>query len=376
MDRLNFYANQINQVLIRRKVINSPLTWAFWAGPDSVGPKSYAFAVDLREFPGKRIEVLHHQSVMADISTLLGGLKVSYVNHQGFCYIVKEEKIAELDPVDLVKFLTNAPCALIVGARGTGKTSVLQHVVKARKHKVIVFDPKAIPGKWLNAEVYGAGANYKEIWEKLQELSAEFQRRSKQLQHLNGKEFERLLLIIDEWWITNKRLPQAAEIVFEIVTIGREVGMDVFLCSATKTVQGLGIEGEGNLRDAFEVVLLSKVGNGFRVDIETEQGLVRANHPGPFKTGIELSKDDRILVAVAVRANNGSCAINRIDTIIKEKLPARFWQGENATFTYHRLQEKFAQWESLGLLTKPGRQNDGTMVGRMVTEELRRLAGV
>lgn len=387
-NRMIEYTNQINQVLIRRRVIDSPLVWEFWAGPDCMGPKSYAFAVDLQQFPGKRVEVLHHPDVMADISTLLGGLKVSFANTQGFCYIVKEEKVHSLDPVDLVEYLSKAECILFIGGRGTYKTSTLQYAIGAIKdRKIIVLDPKATPGKWLHAEAVGAGGDYEAIHNKLKDLQVELKRRLANIQ--NKASFERMLIISDEWWLINKNLPDAADLIFEIVTIGREVKMDVWLCSATQSVAGLGIEGEGELREAFDLVKTTKTGTKtiqtpegpldvsvVKAEIETDRGWIRAKHPGFFQLEVRLSKDDKILVAIAVKANGGSCAIGRISKIIEEKLPERFRIGPDASFTYHKLQAKFNEWETLGLLTKPERLANGQMSPRMVTPELKKLAGL
>jgi Cdc6-like AAA superfamily ATPase len=323
--------------------------------------------VDVDHFPGRHIEKLHDNKVISHISTNLGGLKVSWVNTQGFAYIVKEERVPQLEPIDLVEALAETPCALIHGTRGTGKTTLLQHVIRRRKHKVVVFDIKPIgENDWLHAQVFGRNMNFEEIDQELDNLVELLHNRIK------NASYEPLLIIADEWWLVPKTIPNATQRLFKILVSGRTAGMDVFVCGHSLRVKGLDIEGESDLLDGFVKVHLSKVRHQIRATIDFGDGPVKAQHPGPIRKRNQLSTFEAGLIRFAYQHNNGSFSVGSLHSAIKRELPERVWTS-GGILTYHQLQSLLSNWEERGLLI---RQDHTQKSARVPSKKLKRLAGI
>lgn len=370
-NKIYYYGQKINTVLKRRGVISEPLAWLCWAGPGFLGCEAYALVVDMNRFTGKRVELLHDSKVLADISTVLGGLKVSYTNTQGFAFVVKEERVYDLDPVDLLAALGETDCAFIVGRRSSGKTSLLQHIISQRQdRRVVVFDPKpAGENDWLKSEVYGLGANWGEIEKRLATLEEEINGRSK-----TGNR-EPLLIVADECYRTGRYVDNYVLRLADLALFGRTLGVDVIFSNHTTGVKGNALEGLSDLLDSFVEIKLFKSKDTFKATIDYGDGPIPAKHPGPFgeatPAGPELSDREKALALLVIKHNDGVFSVNRVEALVKEHLPPRY----QSDFTYHKLQAKFKEWEEAGLLSPAS--HDGTqMIGRKATQALIHACGV
>lgn len=363
------YANIINEVLLRRRVISTALVWGGWAGPDWMGPRTYAFAVNLGRFPGRRIEALHQKEVLDDISATLGGIKVGYTNAQGFAYVVKAEPVPALDPVDLLEVLVENPCARVIGPKGSGKTSLLQHLIsQARGKRIVVLDPKP-PGEnnWLHAVPRGLGANWTDMEAALSDMETLLHYRFE-----NGPNVP-VLIIADDYWGAARHVRDYPARMMEILTMGRTSRIDLIVGTHTDRVKGMGFDGQGDLLNNFDMdIRLSVIRDRHQSTIDFGEGPVPARHPGPF-----FSEEDRVLVGIALRYNDGFCSVGKMEKFIKSNriMRHRYWE-RNGPFTYHRLQARFKEWEGRGWLQASSQGGDGRKVGRQVSEELRELAEI
>lgn len=363
--KLAWYADQINKVLTRRRVIDSPLTWKAWAELGNT-PPAYALVVDLSRFPGKALERLYDSRVIHDISTILGGLKVGYTNSQGFAFVVKEERVPELEPVVLLDEIKAVDCVLIVAGRGKGKTNLLQHRVKNYAGTIIILDPKPVgENVWERGIVFGSGFNWPEIETKTADLVRWMDHRLR-----NGYD-KPALIVIDEFYRIIKNNPDVARRVFDdLLVSGRTAGIDVVCATHSERVKGLGIEGLGDLIENFDaIVRMSKIRQTYRATIDFGEGPIPAQPPGPF-----FSEIDRIIARFAIDQNDGVCTIRTIAELAKNH-PAirRKWGSE---FGKYRLEKRLADWESRGWLLPSIRDpQTGLPTGRRVSQALIDLSG-
>ena len=345
-----------------------PVPWIGQAGPTASAAFGnghtipvFVFKLDTRKVSAGKL--MNDRNLIHDIKTALGGrFQVYWKNSVGLCLVVDERPPKQ---VDLVETLAQGGCSLVVGPRGTGKTSLLQHVISKARCRVIVCDPKLqVAGKWPGAEVVGPGGNYEAIADKLSEIR-------QRMEH--GGYGERLLVIVDEYWISIKDKAVGESIAtdaFRIITLGREPQIDIILGTHSERVRGMGIDGEGDLRDAFDVVRLH---SGFTATItfsgndDTEHPAI---HPGPFSSTLParifLTDDEIKLVQWAVYRNGGSFSLGKMNECVKYT-SLKAWD-------IRRLAE---EWEAKGWLTAGDtRDAEGRLVGRRVTPELMRLAGI
>ncbi|HEX9921896.1 MAG TPA: hypothetical protein VGD99_04475 [Anaerolineae bacterium] len=367
MNRAEYYALIINDVLVNReKVVKEPVVFSHWAGPGFLDANAYALAVDLYSIKAPQRK-LHSPDVIAAISTMLEGRKVGWVNSRGFAYIIKESLVDKLaPPVKLLEEMAAVDCAFVSGGRNVGKTTLLRHVVKLRRdRRVIVFDPKpAGENDWLHAEVYGLGANWNEIGDRLDQLEEQINTRSKR------GEYEPLLIIADECYRTRRYVMNYVERLIDIALFARTLGVDVIFANHGTGVKANDLEGLSDLLDSFAHIHLEKLRAGqIKATIDYGDGPLNAEHPGPF--GDEPPADplasltiiDEMIVKVALKHCGGFCSLDEVIKAGQEALPARY-HGE---LTRHKLNSRFQAWEEAGLLLPASRDGAGRLVGRQVT---------
>lgn len=189
----------------------------------------------------------------------------------------------------LLDVLSEAQRTLIVGASNAGKTTLLQHVITQRltTSRVVVIDPHASPDRWpAAAQVVGPGRDYDAIGQALQALLDLMTRRYKEIgagQVREGKH-EPITVIIDEWWAIKENLPGAGRIIATLLVESRKAAFSVFVGTHSDRVKGLGIEGQGDLRDGFVMVRLTNVKGQHRATVDFGDGEIEATPPGPFVT--------------------------------------------------------------------------------------------
>ena len=326
-----------------------PSTWAAYGKP---ALPVFVLELDTRQVSAGKL--MKDKNLLHDIATALGGrFQVYWMNSIGLALVIDERPPKQ---IDLVEALDKSECAMVVGPRGTGKTTLLQHIIQKRGGNIVIFDPKLqTPGKWPDAEIVGAGGDYAAIAERLAEIVRAME---------NGGYGERVLVVVDELWLTLKSLPVIAPDVWKIVTLGREPMVDIIVGTHSEMVKGLGIEGQGDLRDSFDVVRLKP---GFQATFAMAgQEEKEAVHPGPFEATqlarITLTDDEIKLVQWAVYRNGGSFSLGKMEPVCR-----------HTNFTPFGIRRLAEEWEARGWLTEDSRLPNGQRLGRRVTPKLMQL---
>lgn len=355
------HQNVIIQSLKQERVIknDNDVQFSHIATPQFMGCDAWAYAVDLDNL-NIQLKNLHKQDVLARISANLGGIKVSYANTQGFAFIIKNERVASLEPVDLLEVCQEPDDAgrlhdiWIYGVKGSGKTSLIQHIVQSdieAGRRVHVSDPKPnIENDWSGAKTYGNGYKYNEIDDCITEMDRVLTEYGK-----TGIEVP-YTFIFDEWFTINGRIPDAAKRVISTVTIARTAGIRVILGTHSERVKAAGVEGEGDLMLNFNIkVLLAK---GFKTKVDYGGGEIPAKHPGPFITSTptiidvqptdKLTDSERLLIRLSYERNKGSFAVTSLNNATSNE------------FTHHQIRTILADFERRGLLVKEGNRRRPT----------------
>ena len=148
----------------------------------------------------------------------------------------------------------NGKHILIVGTTGSGKTHTLKYLLSTTEGEIHVLDPHAAPNEWpKNCQVHGAGRNFTDINNTLQqarnELNHRYQERSK-----GTKEFQQLTIALDELPSICSEVEEANTIFSQIAREGRKVKMFLALSTQSDRVKTLNIAGEGDVRDNFATI--------------------------------------------------------------------------------------------------------------------------
>jgi hypothetical protein len=192
--------------------------------------------------------------------------------------------------VDLLAALDGAQCALIVGPRDSGKTTILQHVIARRldRSHVLVLDPHSHPTRWPpGCKVVGTERNFQMIENALKALLNLMNERYREIGKGLVREGEHpsVTVIIDEWRAIVYQLGRtAADIIKTLLAESRKTNIDVFVGAHSERVKALGIEGEGDLKDGFVMVRLTinKMTKERKATIDYGEGEIPATLPGPF----------------------------------------------------------------------------------------------
>jgi hypothetical protein len=174
----------------------------------------------------------------------------------------------------------------MVGARDSGKTTVLQWIISRRlqSSKVVVIDPHASPGKWEGCIVVGTGRDYLEIEKALDALIQLMTTRYDDIGQ--GKVAEgqhrKITILIDEWRAIVANVRSASAAIKALLTESRKTAFSVFLTSHSDRAKPLGLEGEYDLKDGFAVARLSIANGHRRATLDTGDGEIPVMLPGPF----------------------------------------------------------------------------------------------
>jgi energy-coupling factor transporter ATP-binding protein EcfA2 len=137
---------------------------------------------------------------------------------------------------------------LLIGGKGTGKTTLLNALIAARSGTLLVLDPHYSPGDWARATtIVGAGRNYQSIETALKEMQKELDGRYQSRSHGEGV-FDQITLCGDEWRSISKNIEDAGRIVTALATEGRKVRITLLAASHNDTVGSLGTAGD---KEAF-----------------------------------------------------------------------------------------------------------------------------
>lgn len=191
--------------------------------------------------------------------------------------------------VDLLAALDSVQRCLIVGASDSGKTTLLQWLVSRRLNtsRVIVIDPHAYPGKWPDsADLVGSGRDYQAIDKALTALVQLMTKRYDEIGRGAVAEMAhgRVTVLIDEWRAIVYALGKpASEAIKTLLVESRKAAFSVFVATHSDRAKPLGLEGEYDLKDGFDVVRLSIVDGQRQATIDHGNGETPAVLPGPYQ---------------------------------------------------------------------------------------------
>lgn len=198
-----------------------------------------------------------------------------------------EDTIAEIPLMPALQYADNI---LIVGGKGSGKTSLLQHLELARtaKEEIIVMDSHAAPAQW-QSKMIGFGRDYQailsEMKSSLREMDTRYKRRTR-----GDTSYNVTTSIIDEFTLLPDTLKELYDFDIKtysrpLLTEGRKVKMNCIWGIHSDRVAALGMKGAGDLKECFDVVVYLKNVKGHRYaicDFGEGKEDTRYAHPGPF----------------------------------------------------------------------------------------------
>lgn len=190
----------------------------------------------------------------------------------------------------LMDALRDEECILVHGPKGSGKTTVLLHVIRdrlMRGHEVRVFDPHSAPNKWLGAQAIGGGRKYEIIEGGLLEVVRLMTQRYDEIASGEVVEGDHpyLTVLIDEYRSIVMNTDEVKEAIKTLLTEARKVNIHIVVVSHSKRVKALGFKGEGDLIEGLCQVHLTKDENRVRrceVVFNFEKPIEMAL-PGPFR---------------------------------------------------------------------------------------------
>jgi hypothetical protein len=143
---------------------------------------------------------------------------------------------------------------LIAGETGSGKSTAMRSVLE-RRQNVTVLDPHAAPGEWGAAKVVGGGGRFADIESFLGTMLGELDRRMEQ--RGNGRiDFDPMTVATDEMPAIVGRLGgDVGEAWRGWLREGRKFNLSFVVATQSTRVKTLGIQGEGDVLDAFAAVI-------------------------------------------------------------------------------------------------------------------------
>lgn len=178
-------------------------------------------------------------------------------------------------PEPVLPIIIDAPCVLLWGGRGRGKTNLARFVLEERrKHEdVLIIDPKeTAPQTWPGYRIAGTDHNYQEIIESLA--------------WVNSLHKHRITILIDELTILKMRIPNFSQHWLQPLIEGRERGQSLWIIGQSKTAGSLGLSGMYDILESFDFVVgcFYKKSTGERWAVLEEEGEPKrtCSQPGEF----------------------------------------------------------------------------------------------
>lgn len=199
--------------------------------------------------------------------------------------------LLENNPAELplLPALIDCPNILIVGGKNSGKTTLLQHIEQERLQsgQTIILDSHSQPGQW-RGQMIGCGRGYSKIKNAMIGLNNLLDNRYK-IFSTGNNDFEPIHQFVDEYTllpgylkkldfdIANWAVPQLTE--------GRKIGMNLVVGIHSARAKNLGLSGQMDILESFDVIVFLKNIQGQRYAIcDFGEGKTDTKyiHPGPF----------------------------------------------------------------------------------------------
>ena len=183
----------------------------------------------------------------------------------------------------LLDELENEQAILVVGAKGSGKTTVLRWLLHGMTNAV-VFDPHNAPSKWGKCHVIGGGRNYQAIEMNLCQIERFMDKRFKQMDsgEVVEGEFKPLWVCIDEGRSIMLKTASGGEVFKTLLTEARKVAINIILANHSSLVGALGLEGASDLKEGLALVHLREVNEVRSATIDKGDGAYAVRLPGAY----------------------------------------------------------------------------------------------
>ncbi len=200
--------------------------------------------------------------------------------------------IALPPPPELLPLLSREQRLLLLGPSGSGKSSLLRHVVAAKltgAARVILCDPHGSRPKWGSAiDAIGFGEDYQAILDTFLALEWEHKQRIQAVAEGHAeRDFPIILVVIEEVQaLTEYFTRRKVDIGYYLrmfLTRTRKTGIDIVACSQADSVAALGLKGFSQNKTAFALARTSgRDGRGHKVEYTNEEGHSLVYDPPPF----------------------------------------------------------------------------------------------
>lgn len=215
---------------------------------------------------------------------------------------------------DTFTSLQQAIHLMIVGPTNAGKSTAALAVLYGRYRageKIIILDPHADPESWSGLAVVGAGRDYSAIDEAmlsiLDEMSDRYQRKANR-----DTNYPAITIFVDEWPSIQLHCKKsAARFMPEMAQEARKVNMRLVILSQSDQVESLGIQGRGDVRENFTMLLLGTKA------ITAVKDAAKLERPAAIRRGAQLEAIPAIttaFVAYASAAIDPTCIYNLTPT--------------------------------------------------------------
>ena len=176
--------------------------------------------------------------------------------------------------------INSALIVCLYGAQGTGKTSLLCHIIESRRNeKAIIIDPHGYVGKYPFGEIIGSGRNYPEIDRTLAGIVSEIDTR---YQTYRGQDFTPVTVYADELTLLHKECEGFQDFMNVMLTESRKVGIRFVFCVHSKRAKFLGLSGGYDLTDGMLFISLKNENGARYAEIENDAGVNILTLPGAY----------------------------------------------------------------------------------------------
>jgi len=178
--------------------------------------------------------------------------------------------------------ITRRPHLFVLGDTGSGKTSLVQWLIKThypQSSEVLVLDPHDKKGQWGDFPTIGRGRNFDAVELALERMVEEMDRRY----GTGDYDHPPKILIIEEIPAIAAKCKNAMSSIACLTLEARKVGIFLILLSQGWEVDSLGIKGKGSIRKSFLFISLGE----FAIEKGKELGLAQliSQHDRPCFVG-------------------------------------------------------------------------------------------